>query len=96
MKRTGSVKETSKSKGFSINGSARPSTIKLAVSLKSRGADLRRGRVYRLVPDRKAGAEGFVPIVDGSDEDYLYRSEFFNIINITYQQASILFPKPNR
>ena len=65
--------------------------MKLAVSLKSRGVDLRRGRVYRLLPDRKASTDGYVRIIDGSGEDYLYPANYFNIINISSEQALKLF-----
>jgi hypothetical protein len=65
--------------------------VKLAVSLRSRGVDLRRGQVYRLLPDRKGSADGYVRIVDGSGEDYLYPADHFTIVSISSEQAMRLF-----
>ncbi|MDP9267344.1 MAG: hypothetical protein M3P27_03345 [Acidobacteriota bacterium] len=39
--------------------------------------DLEVGKVYRVLPDRKAKAMGLVRVVDGSGEDYLYPAEQF-------------------
>ena len=91
MKRTGLGRKTTSSKNTSIKESPRRSTTKLAVSLKTRGVDLHRGRVYRVLADRRADADGYVRIVDDSGEDYLYPSDYFNMIRISTDQALRLF-----
>ena len=91
MKRTGSDRKTTSSKNTSIKESPRRSTTKLAVSLKTSGVDLHRGRVYRVLPDRRAAADGYARIVDESGEDYLYPVTYFDMIRISTEQALRLF-----
>ena len=45
-------------------------------------ADVTPRKVYQVLPDRKASAEGFWRVVDDSGEDYLYPSELFVPINL--------------
>ncbi len=91
MKRTELDRKTTNLKNTSIKGGQGPATMRLAVSLRSRGVDLRRGRLYRVLPDRKAKADGYVRIVDGSGEDYLYPANYFTIIHVSSEQALKLF-----
>ena len=39
--------------------------------------DLELRKIYRLLPDAKAGHEGYLRIVDDSGEDYLYPDAYF-------------------
>ena len=40
-------------------------------------SDLLARKVYQVLPDPKAAAEGFLRVIDESGEDYLYPAEFF-------------------
>ncbi len=39
--------------------------------------DLESRKVYQVLPDPRAGREGFVRVIDESGEDYLYPAEYF-------------------
>ncbi len=39
--------------------------------------DLEPRKVYQVLPDREAGREGYLRVVDESGEDYLYTAEYF-------------------
>jgi len=40
-------------------------------------------KLYRVLPDARAAADGFVRIVDESGEDYLYPEEYFAPVAVT-------------
>lgn len=44
-------------------------------------ASLIPGKVYRLIPDRRAAKDDFVRIVDESGEDYLYHKSHFAFVD---------------
>ena len=44
-------------------------------------ASLIPGKVYRLIPDRRAAKDDFVRIVDESGEDYLYHKRHFAFVD---------------
>ena len=49
-----------------------------AICIENRGAeDLDIRKVYRVLPDKEAGATGYVRVVDESGEDYLYPADYF-------------------
>lgn len=51
---------------------------KFVLCVRNHGADdLEPRKVYQILPDRNAGREGLVRIVDESGEDYLYPAEYF-------------------
>ena len=39
--------------------------------------DLEARKVYQVPPDREAGREGYVRVIDESGEDYIYPSDLF-------------------
>ena len=39
--------------------------------------DLEVRKVYQVLPDREAGREGYVRVIDESGEDYIYPSDMF-------------------
>jgi len=45
-------------------------------------ASLEMHKIYRVVPDEDAAAEGDIRIVDESGEDYLYPASFFVSIKV--------------
>lgn len=44
---------------------------------KDDSEDLEPRKVYQVLPDRDAGREGYVRVIDESGEDYLYPAEYF-------------------
>lgn len=44
-------------------------------------ASLIPGKVYRLIPDRRAAKDDFVRIIDESGEDYLYHKSHFAFVD---------------
>jgi hypothetical protein len=79
-----SAKKASKSNGSSAKP-ARPRKSKpaLVVCLRNEGCDdLDLRRVYRLLPDDTAAAQGYLRVVDESGEDYLYPADYFAPIQL--------------
>lgn len=44
--------------------------------------DLETGKVYQLVPDKKAAKEGYFRVIDESGEDYLYPESYLVTIEL--------------
>lgn len=84
-KRTASGRSLSRSSASSRQSRrrARPASA-FVVCLRNDGydVDLMRGRLYPVLPDRHAAAEGMIRIVDESGEDYLYPSEWFSTVKL--------------
>jgi len=55
-----------------------------AVCVKNRGyaASLERNKIYVVVPDPEAEADGDIRVIDESGEDYLFPASFFVAIDI--------------
>lgn len=53
--------------------------IRFAVCLRNEGypASLEPRKLYRMLPDADAAADGQVRVIDESGEDYLYPAEYF-------------------
>lgn len=47
-------------------------------------ASLELHKIYRLIPDEDADAEGDIRIIDESGEEYLYPSSYFVPINVPH------------
>jgi hypothetical protein len=45
--------------------------------------DLEPRKIYRVLPDEAAAADGLLRVVDESGEDYLYPAEYFMVIELT-------------
>jgi hypothetical protein len=89
MKRTGSAASDSKSNGSSTKGrpKSRP-PIAAALCLNNGGCgDLEPRKIYRILPDKKAAAEGLIRVVDDSGEDYLYPSKYFALVRVPAEAA---------
>jgi hypothetical protein len=54
--------------------------------------DLELRKVYRILPDKKAAAEGYLRVVDESGEDYLYPADHFAIVRVPAAAAKALVP----
>jgi hypothetical protein len=93
MRHTGSAGRTSRSNGYSGEERAekRSATVRFALCLNDESCvDLVLGKVYRLLPDRDAAAEGLVRLVDESGEDYLYAADQFRVIRLPESAAARL------
>lgn len=44
--------------------------------------DLEPRKLYRVVPDEAAAADGYIRVIDESGEDYLYRQDYFLTIEL--------------
>jgi hypothetical protein len=55
-----------------------------AVCIRNEGneASLERNKLYLVLPDRKAQADGLVRIIDEGGEDYLYPAEWFVALEV--------------
>ncbi len=59
----------------------KPSRSSFAVCVANEGCDdLQIRKLYRVLPDSKAAAEGYLRIVDESGEDYLYAANRFVMV----------------
>jgi hypothetical protein len=45
--------------------------------------DLEPRKLYRVVPDEAAAADGYIRVIDESGEDYLYPQDFFLPIELS-------------
>ena len=55
-----------------------------AVCIRNEGneASLERNKLYVVLPDRKAQADGLVRVIDEDGEDYLYPAEWFVALEV--------------
>jgi hypothetical protein len=55
-----------------------------AVCIKNEGypASLELHKIYRVIPDADAAADGDIRVIDESGEDYLYPAEWFAKIDV--------------
>ena len=54
-----------------------------AFCLRNKGAeDLEVCKVYRVLPDKGAAAEGYLRVVDESGDDYLYPAHYFVLVQL--------------
>jgi hypothetical protein len=56
-------------------------------------ASLEIGKVYRVVPDIEAAAEGYIRVIDESGEDYAFASDRFFIIDLPKAVKTELLPR---
>ncbi|MBI4461118.1 MAG: hypothetical protein HY648_13815 [Acidobacteria bacterium] len=52
--------------------------------------DLELRKVYQVIPDSEAAAEGYLRVIDESGEDYLYPASCFTPIELSTEAAKIL------
>jgi len=69
---------------------------RFAVCVKSDQAeDLEVWKVYRVVPDTRAAAEGCLRVIDESGEDYLYPADYFVFVELP-EKARRAWPASSR
>jgi hypothetical protein len=57
---------------------------KFAVCVANEGCDdLQVWKLYRVLPDARAAAEGYLRVVDDSGEDYLYPASRFVVVEFS-------------
>ena len=52
--------------------------------------DLEKRKIYQVIPDKEAAADGYLRIIDESGEDYLYPESFFISIQIPQKAQAAL------
>ena len=59
-------------------------TTQFAVCLNNNGypASLEVGKLYRVIPDEQAAAEGYLRVVDESGEDYAFATNRFHLVQL--------------
>ncbi len=62
----------------------REESIRFAVCVNNAGypASLELHKIYRVLPDEDAEADGDLRVVDESGEDYLYPAEYFVLVEL--------------
>ena len=57
--------------------------IQFVLCIENKDAeDIEKGKVYQCLPDRAAKKDGFIRIIDESNEDYLYPESYFIPIDL--------------
>lgn len=66
-----------------------------ALCLNNEGyqASLETGKVYQIVPDTAAAAEGYIRVIDESGEDYAFAANRFFIIELPTSVQKELIPR---
>jgi len=65
--------------------------VAAAVCLRNnRCGDLELRKLYRILPDKKAAAEGYLRIVDESRDDYVYPADYFVVVRVPAEAAKSL------
>lgn len=61
-----------------------PTSTRFAICIANEGneASLERNKVYAVLPDAKAGADGLVRVIDEDGEDYLYPADWFVPVDV--------------
>lgn len=65
--------------------------LKFAICLRNEGCeDLEPRKIYQVLPDDAAAAEGYIRVIDDSGEDYLYPADFFIPIELPQEVEQAL------
>src|SRR5712692_2599802 len=85
MKRVASAGRKSSVRDMSTSERKRPRRgTSFAVCIQNTGypASLELHKIYRVLPDQNAAAEGDLRVIDESGEDYLYPAEWFAAVEL--------------
>ena len=52
--------------------------------------DLEKRKFYQILPDEKAAREGYLRVVDESQEDYLYPQSYFIFVELPRKTQEVL------
>jgi hypothetical protein len=61
-----------------------------ALCITNAEPDLQPRKVYRVLPDRIAGNDNYLRVIDESGEDYLYPGRYFVLIKLSQKAESAL------
>jgi hypothetical protein len=68
--------------------------VRFALCIKNRDCDdLELGKVYRVFPDAAAAKEGYLRVVDESEEDYLYPESYFVLLELPKKAQEALLER---
>ncbi len=68
--------------------------VDYVLCIHSKGSeDLEKGKVYQVLQDEKARLEGYLRVIDESDEDYLYPDSNFVPLEIPIEAQDALFTR---
>ena len=62
----------------------------LCINNRGYEASLIPRKIYEVLPDDRAGQDGFMRVIDESGEDYLYHKNHFVSIELTQEVESVL------
>lgn len=68
----------------------------VCIANKGNEASLERHKLYVLLPDRQAEADGLVRVVDEDAEDYLYPADWFVAVEVPRAVQTSLLKAPRR
>ena len=61
----------------------RNSQKKFAVCVRNENSeDLEPRKIYQILPDERAAADGYIRVIDESGEDYLYPQDYFILLEL--------------
>ena len=52
--------------------------------------DLEKRKFYQILPDKEAAQEGYLRVIDESEEDYLYPESYFIFIELPHEAQEAL------
>lgn len=93
MSVTGSAKKNSRSSAANSKKTVVRQSWAVCVDNSSYEVSLERGKIYRVLPDRQAAADGLIRVIDESEEDYLFPSNRFMPIQVSSGLAQALVGK---
>jgi hypothetical protein len=70
-------------------------TLRFVLCIENKDTeDLEKRKIYEVIPDSKAEKEGYLRIIDDSNEDYLYPQSYFISIQLPKEiQDTLLLNK---
>jgi hypothetical protein len=84
MKHTASARKSSSARGTSTRSRKPANRRQFVVCVDNNGYEtsLERNKIYVVLPDKDAGSDGDLRIVDESGEDYLFSADRFVAIDV--------------
>lgn len=68
-----------------------------AICVRNHGAeDLDVRKIYRILSDKPAAAEGYLRVIDESGDDYLYPADYFVFLKLPQKAQTVLGPIQQR
>ena len=73
----------------------RPTEPRFALCIRNDDCeDLDRRKIYPVLPDDDAAAEGYVRVIDESGDDYLYPASYFILLDLPREAQKALATAP--